>query len=409
MKIAVIGQGAREHAISEKLLKEKNRVYWINDNNPTNYSVKIKINDFEKIYDFLKEKNIDLIIPGPEILLANGITDFFEKKGIRVIGPKKKYTFLETSKSEAKKFMKRNNVQTADFKIFKNDYNGIIKEIEKKDGKIALKYDFLAAGKGVFVSKNKETALNNLDFIIKNFGNSIIAEEKLNGREISVITITDGETIKILPPATDYKLSADNNKGYNTGGMGAITLPDMINREIMNEIKEKIIYPTLNGFKKENIFYKGFLYFGIMITQKGPFLLEYNIRLGDPETQVILPSLKSSFTELILNTVSNKLNTIKNPSFQNDYYMTLVLAGKGYPLKYETGKLITIPKNNDCDIYYAGVKKEHGKLITSGGRVLNLVGHDKNLNELRKKIYGCAEKIKFDNKYYRKDIGIIYD
>jgi len=413
MNIAVVGKGAREDAIAQKLIKENNTVYLINENNVRNNNIDIKVDDFSKIKEFCIDKNIKLVIIGPEDLLVKGIVDYFEDTDIRVFGPKKEYSKLESSKIYAKNFMKRNKVQTAEYMVFeKFDEKEIIKVIKEKNGNMVLKYDGLAAGKGVLISNNIKTALNNLNTLKSKYGNNLklIIEDKLFGKEISVMSVTDGKDIKLFQAVQDYKLSHNNNKGLNTGGMGAITPLNFINDEILDEINTKIITPTLNGFKKENINYMGFLYFGIILTSDGPHLLEYNIRLGDPETQVLLPAMKSNLTNIINNALDNKLSETDNLKFENKYYISLVLASKGYPLQYNIGEKITFNfKSNKYDIFYAGVKKNSkGELLTNGGRVINIVASDSNLKSLKNTVYKYANEVNFKDKYYRDDIGKLY-
>lgn len=413
MNIVVIGKGAREDAITQKLLNEGNKVYLINESNIKNNNINIKVDNFFKIKEFCNNKNIELIIVGPEDLLVKGITDYFNNTNIKVFGPEQAYTFLESSKIEAKDFMKRNGVQTASYIAFKKLEESKIKQIiNEKNGNLVLKYDGLAAGKGVLLSNNIKDALNNLEILKTKYGKNLklVIEDKLIGSEISIMSVTDGKNIKIFQASQDYKLSHNFNKGINTGGMGAVTPLDFVTDDILNEIKKKIITPTINGLKKENIDYVGFLYFGIILTKDGPFLLEYNIRLGDPETQVLLPAMKTNLTNLITQTLNKNLKKIKEIKFDSKYYMSLVLASKGYPLNYDINKLIKINRKTlNCDILYAGVRKDKdNNLLTNGGRVLNIVSSDNNLENLKNSIYECAKNINFETKYYRDDIGTIY-
>ena len=414
MNIAVLGNGAREDAISEKLISENNKVFLINNNNIRKNNVDIDINDFEKIKSFCLDNKVELIIVGPENLLANGIVDYFQNTNIKVFGPNKYASLLESSKVFAKEFMKRNNVATADYISFdKFDELEIKKVINEKNGVLALKYDGLAAGKGVFVSDNIEDAYKNLEIIKDKYLSDnfkLIIEDSLVGREISIMSFTDSNVIKIFQASQDYKLSGNNNTGFNTGGMGAITPLDFVTTEVLSEINNKIINPTLEGLKKDKINYNGFLYFGIILTKRGPYLLEYNVRMGDPETQVLLPALKTNFTNLIIKTLNNKLSDIESLKFSEDYYLSLVLANDGYPLNYSNGEKIVIDENLvNCNIYYAGVKRNNnGELLTNGGRILNIVNSNKDINKLKNSVYLCAKHIKFKTKYFRDDIGKVY-
>jgi phosphoribosylamine--glycine ligase len=415
MNIAVIGKGAREDAISQKLMQEGNIVYLINENNVRDNNIDIKIDDFKKIKEFCLNKNIELIIVGPEDLLVKGIVNYFDKTNIKIFGPKKEASILESSKIFSKKFMTRNGISTANYIVFEVFNEDEIKKIilEKK-GVLVLKYDGLASGKGVFISNDLDSAFKNLQTIkekyLKNNNLKLIIEDKLLGRELSIMAITDGKDIRLFQASQDYKLSHNKNKGLNTGGMGAITPIDFINDKIMQKIKDKIIDPTIKGFQNESIDYVGFLYFGIMIVNEEPFLLEYNVRLGDPETQVLLPSMKSSLSELIVSTLANDLSKNGEIIFDDKYHISLVLASKGYPLSYPINEEIIFGGNiSDCNIYYAGVRKNHlGVLLTNGGRVLNIVTTSDTIREVKNTVYDCAEEIDFKSKYYRDDIGTIY-
>jgi len=416
MNIAVIGKGAREDAISQKLISEGNKVFLINNNNVRDNNIDIDVNDFDKIKFFCIEKKVELIIVGPEDLLANGIVDYFSETEIDIFGPNKEASKLESSKIFAKEFMCKYGVSTAEYSSFDdvND-NSVLTEIERRNGVLALKYDGLAAGKGVFISDNLNDAYKNLELLKTKYLNDenlkFIIEDKLEGREISIMAVTDSKSIRLFQASQDYKLSKDYNKGLNTGGMGAITPLDFVDKDVLDKIKKDIVQPTLKGLKKENNKYLGFLYFGIILTSKGPYLLEYNVRMGDPETQVLLPSLKSSFTKLIMDTINNKLDKSKELVFDDKYYISLVLASMGYPLKYNSGDKITIisQDSSSVKIYYAGVKRNSfGDLLTNGGRVLNIVASSKDVEEVKNSVYSYAKGISFASKYFRRDIGIVY-
>ncbi len=401
MNIVIIGSGGREHAIMEKLQSE----------NPDSKVFMTKEpDDYDSLYKFVKKANIELIVVGSELPLENGIVDYFREKNIKIFGPTKEVAKFETSKVFAKEFMKKYSIPTSHFRVFTNRDDA--KEyILSKDGNLVVKYDALAFGKGSFICNSVDDVYSSLDIIEKKFAKTkdfnFILEEILYGKEISIMSVIDSKNIVTFQPARDYKPLLDGDLGGNTGGMGAYTPVDFVTDDILLEINENIIKKTLDGIKKENIYYNGFLYFGIILTKDGAKLLEYNVRLGDPETEVLLPAMKSSLTKLILDSLDGNLKDSKI-EFDNRYFIDLVLASKGYPENYETGKAISIDNDfnyYDNKIFYSAVKYINGEFLTDGGRVMNLVVSGETLEEASEKLYKSAEKINFEGIYYRKDIG----
>lgn len=409
MNIAIIGSGGREHALYWKISQSPlaNDVYVIPGNGGIPNSVEINIKNYDEIKKFCDLKEIELIIVGPELPLANGIVNYFEEKNIKIFGPSRKAALLESSKVWAKKFMSNYGVKTAEHFIVNNiaEANNIITNL---NGELVIKYDGLAAGKGVYVCSNIKEAMNSVDELRIKFGDKakFFIDKKLYGTEMSIIAITNGKDIKILSTAQDYKQLYDNNKGPNTGGMGAYCPSTFCNNEMLKDIEEAIVKPTLNGMKKENLNYKGFIYFGLMITDEGPKVLEYNVRLGDPETEVILPKIKTDLLSVILSCFNGALKN-QEIEYNEGYFIDVVLTSKGYPKYYSKGHVINglDDLNNDTLVFHAGTKKRDGKFITTGGRVLNIVVQESSLGAAREKVYKECEHIKFNKMYYRKDIG----
>lgn len=409
MNIAIIGGGGREHALEWKLSQSSKvkDIYTIPGNGGTKNNVELDVNDFKNIKEFCLNKNVELVVVGPEVPLVEGIVDYFEDTEIKVFGPDSKASILESSKIWSKNFMKNNNVSTADYWEFSEDRD-VTKIVKKLNGNLVLKYDGLAGGKGVFVCSSIQEAMNNIQKLKNRYGENIdyLIEEKLVGKEVSIIGIINGEDIQLLLPSQDHKQIYDGDKGPNTGGMGAYCPAKFINEKLMKDINNQIIIPTMNGIKKENFNYKGVIYFGLMLTDDGPKLLEYNVRFGDPETEVILPSLKSDLLELILVCFNGKLSTTK-PEFYEKYFVDVVLTSGGYPTEYKKGYTIfgLNDLSKDIIIFHAGTKKDNGKIKTNGGRVLNVVANGNNLNSTIEKVYKECKKISFKDIYYRKDIG----
>ncbi|HOM26102.1 MAG TPA: phosphoribosylamine--glycine ligase [bacterium] len=413
MKILIIGSGGREHAIVWKIktFSDRYEIFAIPGNGGISFvgeCLKKNLSNFEEVLNSAKEKNIDLIIVGPENPLSDGIVDFFESKKYKIFGPNKKAATLESSKCFAKEFMRKYGVPTADFEIAETFEEGI-KIIEKRKIPYVIKYDGLAAGKGVKVIENKEEGEEYLEeiFINRIFKGEpkVVIEDCLTGKELSYLIFTDTKTYIPMVPAKDYKRVFDGDAGPNTGGMGCYSPPVYFNEELEKIIKERIVEPTLTGLHKENIDYRGVLYFGLMITEKGPYVLEYNVRFGDPETQVILPRMEGDLIEVIEGVIEGNLRKVKI-NWKEEKSLCVILASKGYPGEYEKGKEIKgIEKVKDVILFHAGTKVENGKILTDGGRVLGITGIDKDMKKLREKVYKAASIIEFEGKHYRKDIG----
>ena len=409
MKIAVLGSGGREHTLVWKLSQSvgAENIFCLPGNGGIHNCIDISVNDFEGIKAFCETENIDLIVVGPEDPLTEGIVDFFAESAVKVFGPSKDAAVLEGSKIYSKHFMKKHGVDTANFTTFENVKEGI-DSLKNFNGNIVIKYDGLAAGKGVFVCDEIEEAKLALAELKEKYGDDCqyLIEEQLFGDEISIIGITDGESIKLLQASQDHKQLLDGDKGPNTGGMGAYTPVPFCDEKLMNRIYESIINPTIKGIQDEQMDYKGFIYFGIMLTEKGPMLLEYNVRLGDPETEVILPALKNDLEEILLSCFDGSLKE-KKLVFNEGYYIDVVQVSGGYPKQYEKGHPISglDQLENDTLLFHAGTKLVDGEIVSNGGRVINVVCHGHSLNEAIEKVYSECNKVKFQNKFYRKDIG----
>ena len=430
MKVMIIGSGGREHAIAESISKSKRvRKVYVAPGNPgmAHVAEQIKLQDFKDIYSFVLEKHIDLVFIGPEQPLQDGIADYLEDKGVIVIGPSKSAARLETSKIFAKSLMQRYNIPTADYRTF-SDYEQAADYIEQIAYPTVIKADGLAAGKGVFIAMNEEEALSAIQklMLAQDFGKageSIVIEEYLIGYEASVFAFTDGRSYKSTILSHDYKKIYDNDKGPNTGGMGAYAPVD-ISQEKIDAIDQTIFKPLLSALKKESIEYKGIIYAGLIFTSKGIKVLEFNCRLGDPETQAVLPLLKTDFVDICESIACNRIEKL-DLEWENMSAVSIVAASEGYPNKYESGKLITIDKtlreDDSLKIYYSNVasnfyvksresEKEGSReevLYSSGGRVLTLTALAPTIAEAHAKAYENIKKIKFANIFYRHDIGFI--
>ena len=416
MNIGIIGSGGREHSICFKLKQSSliNRIYCIPGNAGTSEiseNLNININDFEKIYREIKNKDIKLLIVGPEVPLVNGIVDFFQKKNIKVFGPNRNASRLEGSKLFMKKICKNFNIPTAKYEEI-TSANQAKKIINNFKFPIVVKSDGLAAGKGVTICKNKKEAIKDILKILNGkFKSSkkVIIEEFLKGEEASYFIISDGKNYLPIGTAQDHKRIGENDTGLNTGGMGAYSPSKIISKDIEKKILKKIIAPTIKAMESIGSPYKGILYAGLMIDKSEPKLIEYNIRLGDPECQVLMMRLKNDLLDLILSTFNNslrkkKISWIKKPG------ITIVAASKGYPGKFDTLKEIknlkNIKYNKSQQLFHAGtIKSKDGKILSNGGRVLNSTVIDSNLLKARKKALKILDKIKWKNKYYRRDIG----
>lgn len=421
MKILVIGSGGREHALIWKISQSHlvTKLYCAPGNagiSTIAEVVPIKASDINGILKFSKENAIDLTVVGPEQPLVDGIVDLFEDNGLKIFGPSKLAAELEGSKVYAKQFLKKYKIPSAEFRSFASserfDAERYINEIPVP---IVMKADGLAAGKGVTICETKEQALEVLDlmFTQKIFGDAgtkIVVEEFLIGEEASVFALTDGKEFVVLSPAQDHKRILDGDKGKNTGGMGAYAPAPIVSEELMNRIRRDIIRPTLLGMQKEGRPYKGCLYIGLMITETGPKVIEYNCRFGDPETQVVLPLLDDDLVKIMMEVADKKLSTSK-VKLKSASAVCVVIASGGYPDSYEIDKQIfgfeSAVSEKDVVVFHAGTKYNRDVIVTSGGRVLGVtaIGEQLNLEETIDKAYRAVEKITFDGAYYRSDIG----
>lgn len=417
MKVLVIGNGGREHAVAWKISQSKKltKLYAAPGNAgiaEVAEIVDIPAKDQERLLQFCKAEGIELVVVGPEAPLVDGIVDRFQKEKIKIFGPSKYGAQLEGSKAFAKDMMKKLNVPTGDFEVF-TDAEKAMDYVAKKGVPIVIKVDGLAGGKGVVVATSMPKAMEaiHLAMVKKVFGKAgekLVIEECLVGEEASVIGITDGETIQLLTSSQDHKRIYDGDHGPNTGGMGAYAPAPIVTERMEKEILDKVFRPVIHEMKALSKPFVGFLYAGIMITDKGFRVLEFNVRLGDPETQAILPLLKNDLLEVMLAAVDKKLSTQKL-EWKEEECVCVVIASEGYPETYEVGKKIaglsSAKEDHHIQIFHAGTKKENGAILSAGGRVLNVVGEGRGMFEALSRTYEAVDKIFFEKMYYRKDIG----
>ena len=415
MKLGIIGSGGREHALCEALSKSKkvDKIYCFPGNAGTSKiaeNILINTDDFNALKKFILSENIQLIIVGPEKPLVEGIVDFFESINIPIFGPNKFASQLEGSKIFTKKICEKYKIPTAKFGIFEN-IDKAKSFIGETKFPLVVKADGLAAGKGVYICENKDNASNAIEEIFNGkFGKAknILIEEFLKGEEMSYFIVSDGKNIKRFQTAQDHKRVGEGDTGKNTGGMGAYSPSRLINKELDEKILEKIIQPTLKALKDMNCIYKGFLYAGLMITNNEPYLIEYNVRMGDPECQTIIPKLKSDLLDIILACIESKLDQI-----QIDWHdinsLCIVLCSKGYPDQYKKDMIIKnltkINLDQNQKIYHAGTKIKNEDIISNGGRVLNFVNLSRTFKKARESNIKLIEEINWPNGFYRKDIG----
>ena len=414
MKILVVGGGGREHAICWKLSNESDveKIYCAPGNAGISSVAKcidIQDSDIENLLKFAKENQIDLTIVGPEIPLVAGIVDAFEKEGLKIFGPNKKCAQLEGSKSFSKDFMIRHNLPTAKYKEY-TDLDEAISEIDSFGYPVVIKADGLAAGKGVVIPENREDAITTLKEMMsdKKFGKAgdkIVVEEFLNGIESSILAFVDNDTIVPMVSSKDHKKVFEGEAGLNTGGMGTFSPSEIYTDELAKEVQEKILDKTLEGFKKDNLNYKGILFVGLMITEDGPKILEYNVRFGDPETQSVLFRLDTDLNKIISAILDNNLKNIEI-NYSKEEAICVMLTSGGYPESYEKGKVISGLENLDSDIvvFHSGTKFDNGNIVTNGGRVIGITAKGKTVKEAGKKVYENIKKINFEGMHYRKDI-----
>ena len=421
MKILVVGGGGREHAIVKKLAQSKKnpKIYVAPGNagteeNATN--VAISVMDFDSLADFAKKEKIDLTVVGMDDPLVGGIVDRFESEGLRVFGPRKNAAILEGSKAFSKDLMKKYGIPTAAYENF-NDPQKAIKYLETANYPIVLKADGLALGKGVLICKTFEEAKSGIEelMIDKSFGdagNTIVIEEFLEGREVSVLSFVDGTNYALMTSAQDHKRAKDGDEGLNTGGMGTFSPSPFYTEEVDRYCKEHIYQKTVDAMRAEGREFKGIIFYGLMLTKSGVKVLEYNARFGDPETQVVLPRMENDIIDVFEVCIDGCLDKI-DLKFEDNAAVCVVLASDGYPLKYEKGKKITGLENfegkTDIFAFHAGTKKVNGDVLTNGGRVLGVTATAPTLKEARDKAYEATKLVEFENKYMRNDIGMSID
>lgn len=414
MEILLIGSGGREHAIARKISKngKVSKIYCAPGNGGTaieNKCVNININSIEELKKFAIDNKVDLTIVGPEKPLIDGIVDVFKKEELKIFGPSQNAAMLEGSKSFSKDFMKKYAVKTAEYESF-SDYEKALNYLRKKEFPIVIKADGLAAGKGVYICHSYEDGKNALkeimiEDVFNGAGSTVVIEEYLEGIEASILSITDGKTIKPFISAKDHKQIYDGGKGPNTGGMGVLAPNPYVTKEVMKDFEENIMKKTLKGIKEEKLDFCGIIFFGIMITKKGCYLLEYNVRMGDPETQSVLELMDSDLLELIEYSLNGNLNLF-DLQWKSKYCCNVVLASEGYPGPFNKGEKIEFNENIINNIIFAGSKLDGDKMITSGGRVLSVIGIGDNDKEAVIDAYDKIKFIKFKGKYFRNDIGL---
>ncbi len=421
MNILVVGGGGREHAICYGLHKSSRvtRLYCAPGNaGIAEYAecINIGVMDFEKQVAFAKEKSIDLVVVAPDDPLAAGLVDEFEKAGIKAFGPRKNAAILEGSKAFSKDLMKKYGIPTAAYETF-DDPEKALEYLETARMPIVLKADGLALGKGVLICNDLESAKAGVKEIMldKKFGTAgtrMVVEEFMTGREVSVLSFVDGKNIRIMTSAQDHKRAGDGDTGLNTGGMGTFSPSPFYTEEIDRICREKIYQPTVDAMRAEGREFKGIIFFGLMITEEGPKVLEYNARFGDPEAQVVIPRMKNDLLEVMEACIDGTLGDIEL-EFEDNAAVCVVLASEGYPVKYEKGfeikGLDNFKGKDDYFCFHAGSKFADGKIVTNGGRVLGITAKGADLKEARAKAYEAADWVDFDNKYMRHDIGKAID
>ncbi len=408
MKIAIIGSGGREQALAWKFAQTMGRknVFILSDTGKAAHSFRVRNDDFEAIYQFCQTNEITYIFVGAETPLKQGIVDYFRKTSIQILGATQKAAQLESSKIFAKQFMQKHGVCTAAFQAFES-VAAAQQWLEKQTGGWVVKYDGLAAGKGVWVGQTMVETKAALAELAARYGanSALVIEQKLVGNEISMMGFVDGKTIKLLLPSQDHKALLDNDKGANTGGMGAVCPLPFWSEELENEIQNKIIKPTLKGIQTEEMDYRGVLYFGIILCEEGAYLLEYNVRLGDPETEVLLMALQSDLMPIVQACIEQRLMDI-DLKFNKGYFVDVVQVSGGYPHLYQKKYPIKgLSELEDVQLFEGAMELIEGQYCTAGGRVLHLVGQGETLAAAIQKTYKECQKISFQDNFYRKDIG----
>ncbi|HET6516524.1 MAG TPA: phosphoribosylamine--glycine ligase [Thermodesulfovibrionales bacterium] len=417
MKVLVIGGGGREHAIVWKLSQSKHvdKIYCSPGNagiSEIAECVEAGSNDFDALVDFARYEWVDLTIVGPEDPLSRGIVDAFEREGLKILGPTQDAARLESSKVFAKDFLKRYGIPTAEYKVF-SSYLLAEDYVRMKGTPIVIKADGLAAGKGVFVAATMDEALKALRLIMKEkafgeAGDRVVVEECLEGEEASFMAFLDGNTIVPMASSQDHKRVFDNDRGPNTGGMGAYSPAPVVTKEMEEVVMEKVMWPVLKGLKAEGMRYRGILYAGLMIRKAMPYVLEFNCRLGDPETQPVLARLETDLVDIAFAMIDGRLSGLEI-KWRPEPSICVVLASKGYPGSYEKGLVISgldnLKNERDVFVFHAGTSFADGNLVTAGGRVLGVTSVGSDIRDAREKAYRAIEKIHFDGMHYRKDIA----
>ena len=419
MNVLLLGSGGREHTLAWSISQSpKLDTLFIAPGNPgtaeVGKNVSLSLSDFDEILSFIEEKDIELTVVGPEQPLVDGIADFLESKGHKVFGPSKKAAQLEGSKEFAKEFMKKNRIPTADYRSFGQDeFDEAFNYIKERDDyPVVLKADGLAGGKGVFISETEEEVQKRLEQLqedakLSDAADRLVVEEFMEGEEASVFVISDGKTAKIFHNAQDHKRIGEGDTGLNTGGMGAYSPAPVIQGDMLQIVEKEIILPTISGMLLDDMPYKGMLYVGLMITEQGPKVVEYNCRFGDPECQAIVPSLKNDLLELMYAAAGEEL-VGHDVQLDDQYRCCVVMASEGYPTSYEKGFPISGIEDvaDDVHVFHAGTSIDDGQLVTAGGRVLSVVGAGDTLENAIQNTYKEVKKISFDNAYFRSDIGV---
>ncbi len=417
MKILVVGGGGREHTLAWKLSSSPlvSKLFAAPGNAgmaELAQCINLQADDLAGLADFADKSRIDLTVVGPELPLTLGIVDEFEKRNLRILGPRKEAAAIEGSKVFAKQFMQKHHIPTASFKVF-DDPHEASEFVKGSDMPLVIKADGLAAGKGAIIVEDTSSALSAIQkmMVEKAFGesgNRVVVEDFLEGEEMTVLAFTDGETIFPMPSSQDHKKIFDGDQGPNTGGMGAYAPTTIADDKLMTRVYDEVLEPAVAGLQSEGKTFKGILYAGLMLTDRGPKVMEFNCRFGDPETQVILPLLKSDLAEILLSIVDGELS-LQDVEWIDSFAVCVVLASAGYPGKYEKGREIfglkKVKGMQDIWVFHAGTRGKNGRIFTDGGRVLGVTAADKSMEEAIKKAYAAVDKLRFEGMQYRRDIG----